>query len=100
MRRVRLHPLAVRELVTAVERCDRERPGSGSRLRGEARHSFRRVATAPKQGSPYLHGTRRFILHRFPYSRVYLALDPLSHVVAVAHHKRRPGYWRRRLQDV
>lgn len=100
MRRVRLHPLALRELGMAAKRCDRDQPGSGSRLLSAVDRTIVRVATAPRQGSPYLHGTRRFIVHRFPYSTVYVALDPLSHVVAVAHHKRRPGYWRRRLKDI
>jgi len=36
---------------------------------------------------------RRRVLRRFPYSIVFL-LEPAEIViVAVAHHKRRPGYW-------
>lgn len=96
----RVHPLAWRELDRAAKRCERERPGSAKRLKDEARRTFLRVATAPLQGSPYLFGTRRFVLTRFPYSTVYVALDEHGHVIAVPHHKRRPGYWRRRLRDV
>jgi hypothetical protein len=54
---------------------------------------------APEQGSPYLYGTRRFILLRFPYSTVYLSLE-VGHIVAVAHQSRRPGYWRKRLRSI
>ncbi len=97
---LRVHPLAARELLTAARWCDRERPGSGSQLRNAVRHTFRRVATAPRQGSPYLHGTRRFLVHRFPYSTVYITLESSGHIVAVAHHKRRPGYWRKRLKGI
>lgn len=95
-----VHPLAWRDLETAVKRIDRERPGFGVRLKNEARAAFIRAAMAPRQGSPYLFGTRRFILKRFPYSTVYVEMDEYGHVVAVAHHRRRPGYWRRRLKDV
>lgn len=47
----------------------------------------------PKMGAIY-HGTRRrYLLRRFPYSIIYqIAADELR-VVAVAHHRRRPGYW-------
>lgn len=100
MSRIRLHPLALREILTAARRLDRDRPGSGPRLLSAVDATILRVATTPRQGNPYLHGTRRFLVHRFPYSTVYVARDPSSHVVAVAHHKRRPGYWRRRLKDV
>jgi toxin ParE1/3/4 len=100
MNRVRFHRLALRELFAAAKWCDRERPGSGSRLLSEVDGTIIRIGTAPQQGSPYLHGTRRFVLKRVPYSTIYVALDRLGHIVAVAHQKRRPGYWRRRLKDI
>lgn len=31
---------------------------------------------------------------------VYLTLDAEGYIVAVAHHRRKPGYWGRRLKDV
>ena len=34
---------------------------------------------------------------RFPYRVVYLIIDSDIDVIAVAHAKRRPAYWRRRL---
>ena len=36
---------------------------------------------------------------KFPYSFHYLDLDDQIWIVAVAHHKRKPGYWHRRLRD-
>lgn len=82
------------------QRCDRDQPGSGSRLLNAVDYTIERVGTVPQQGSPHLHGTRRFIVGRFPYSTVYVTRVVANHVIAVAHHKRRPGYWRRRLRDV
>jgi len=40
---------------------------------------------------------RRRVMHRFPYSLVYLPRTEII-VIAVAHHKRRPGYWVSRLR--
>lgn len=99
MIRVRFHRLALRELFAAARKCDRERPGRGARLLDEVDGTILRIARAPHQGSPYLFGTRRFVLQRFPYSTVYITMSDLGHVLAVAHHRRKPGYWRRRLRD-
>jgi plasmid stabilization system protein ParE len=44
------------------------------------------------------HNTRRFLLRRFPYSVVYRASEGTILIVAVAHGRRRPGYWIERLR--
>lgn len=36
---------------------------------------------------------RRYIMKRFPFSLVYWTRNDEHEVVAVAHHRRRPGYW-------
>ena len=46
----------------------------------------------------YLHGTRRYLMRRFPYLVVYRATPDKLQVIAVAHGKRKPGYWRNRLK--
>jgi plasmid stabilization system protein ParE len=45
----------------------------------------------------YLHGTRRIVLDRYPFSVVFRELPRKIQVVAVAHAKRLPGYWAKRL---
>jgi toxin ParE1/3/4 len=97
---VRMHAAARRELLDASDWYDERTPGAGRRLKAEVREIGTRIATAPEQGSPHLYGTRRFILNRFPFSTVYLTLDATGHIVAVAHHSRKPGYWRKRLKDI
>jgi toxin ParE1/3/4 len=99
MRPLEFHPAASRELTAAVEHADGEWLGRGGRLRAEIDHTLDRIVEGPEQGSPYLHGTRRFIVLRFPYSTVYLTRE-VGYIVAVAHHKRRPGYWRKRLRSI
>jgi plasmid stabilization system protein ParE len=41
---------------------------------------------------------RSRVVQRVPYSIIYLVQDDAIIVVAVAHDKRRPGYWLRRLR--
>lgn len=52
------------------------------------------IAEAPNRWPRHLHVTRRFVLRRFPFSVVYVASGASIRIVAVAHAKRRPGYWR------
>lgn len=42
-------------------------------------------------------GVHRRVLRQFPYSIFYLVEQNEVVVIAVAHHKRRPGYWLSRL---
>lgn len=45
------------------------------------------------------HGVRRLLIERFPYSVVFVQHGNDVRVLAFAHHKRRPGYWRNRMKQ-
>jgi len=45
---------------------------------------------------PLKAGTRRYVMRRFPFVLVYRTLDSTVEVVAIAHGRRRPGYWKSR----
>jgi len=54
------------------------------------------ISEAPQRWLMFEAGCRRFPLRRFPYLVIYRE-KPLSiEVLAVAHGRRRPGYWRTR----
>jgi plasmid stabilization system protein ParE len=53
----------------------------------------------PEAWPPYDHGTRHYLLRRYPFSVVYRIEPRRILVVAVAHGLRRPGYWASRLQN-
>lgn len=50
----------------------------------------------PMLGTIFRGTRRRYILRRFPYSVIYQITADELRVVAVAHHRRRPGYWTKR----
>ena len=54
------------------------------------------VRERPGLFAPYLHGTRRVVLDRYPFLVIYRELPRKIQIVAVAHAKRRPGYWAKR----
>ena len=51
----------------------------------------------PEIGSPVEGAARRIILKTFPYQLVYRVEGDEVRIYAVAHLKRRPGYWTTRL---
>jgi plasmid stabilization system protein ParE len=58
---------------------------------------IRQIVRTPQRWPKYLHGTRRFVLRRFPFSIIYLDDYDVLNIVAVAHNKRKPGFRKRRL---
>jgi toxin ParE1/3/4 len=57
------------------------------------------IQDVPGSWAPYLRGTRRYLLRRFPYVIVYRATDNRIEIIAVAHGYRKPGYWSDRLKS-
>ena len=61
--------------------------------------AIQRLLDFPKAGSPYLHGTKRIILRRFPYAIVYkIYRNEVIVAHAVMHMRRKSDYWKERLK--
>jgi toxin ParE1/3/4 len=45
----------------------------------------------------YFHGTRRYLLKRFPYVVVYRVSADRIEIVAIAHGRRKTAYWAERV---
>jgi len=54
------------------------------------------LAQYPGMGAPGRGATRMRPLQDFPFTLVYRVMPDHVRVIAVAHHSRRPGYWRGR----
>jgi|SRR5580658_854735 plasmid stabilization system protein ParE len=93
----RFHPEARDELRDAVRWYRARDRRASSQFRVAVSSAIRVIAETPQRWPKYLHGTRRFVMQRFPFSVVYLDDPELIAIIAVAHTKRRPGYWKGRL---
>jgi toxin ParE1/3/4 len=51
------------------------------------------LCAQPELGARWRSGRRRFPVRKFPYSIVYYVRGEEIRVIALAHHRRRPGYW-------
>ena len=81
----------------AAERWYRARnETAATRFRRELDRAVELIAHRPEAAPPYMGNTRRFLLRRFPFFVVYRVHRGHVQVVAVAHARRRPHYWRER----
>lgn len=94
---VEFHPDALAELERAKAWYDGQRPGLGESFFQEITTAISRIREAPNTWPDYRQGTRRFLVHRFPFAIIYSQRSVGLLVIAVMHLKRRPGYWRARL---
>ena len=97
MRPVRFHPEARLELRAAVRFYRDQSPGLGRALIAELRTPLDRVLEFPESGSPVENGVRRLLFPRFPFALVYRIDAEGVEVIAAMHQRRRPEYWRDRL---
>jgi toxin ParE1/3/4 len=92
------HPAALAELELAKAWYDGQRPGLGETFFHEITVAVYRIRETPNAWPEYRQGTRRFIVHRFPFAVVYCQRATSLLIMAVMHLKQRPGYWQARLR--
>jgi hypothetical protein len=95
----RFHKAAADEAEAAVIWYNKRVPGLGDDFRFELVLALEKITERPNGWpvSAYDRRARRVFRARFPYSLVYVVgPDEVMTVVAVAHAKRRPAYWRDR----
>lgn len=92
--KVSVSPAAQQELIDGAmfyaERADKE---LGLAFIAEFEHARDLLSTNPEIGTQWRGSTRRLSLRRFPYYLVYQIQTDEVRVVALAHQRRRPGYW-------
>jgi len=93
---VSFHPEAAEEADTARQWYAERSPQVARALLAELDLSVERIREAPWRWPRHATGARRYILPRFPFSVIYRMKGEVIEVVAVAHHRRKPGYWKSR----
>ena len=74
---------------------DRE-PGLGRESFKEVVVVIRSAVGTPEAGTMQESPYRRMLCRRFPFAVVYRQADDELRILAVAHQRRRPGYWKER----
>jgi len=92
-----LDPEAVVEAEAARDWYAERNPQAAEGFATELEAAVQAIMEAPERWSKYVAGTRRFLLHRYPFYLVYRVRVSTIELIAVAHARRRPGYWLARL---
>ncbi len=95
--RLRFHPDARAELDEDALWYEDDYPGRGVRFRNAVERELARVLSAPETLPRWRRHARArcVVIPRFPY----FVVEPAAIIIyAVAHDKRRPGYWAPRLR--
>jgi toxin ParE1/3/4 len=101
-RRIEVLAAAASEAEAAAVRYEAQRAGLGRDFRDEFERVLELLRESIVPGRPWPgrlgeRGVKRILFRRFPFSVAYVLADKRSVILAVAHHRRRPEYWRDRL---
>lgn len=82
---------------------DAKQRGLGIQFFDEVDAASRRVLEFPRAGmrvprTPHDLAVRRLAVTRFPYHVIYLEPTHELRILAIAHDRRKPGYWKKRLK--
>lgn len=96
-----LDPEADAEIREAAAWYERQRTGLGREFLAAVDAAVQRIRQSPRrfprlETLPEEENVRRLLLHRFPYGVVYEAAENDIRILAVAHTRRRPNYWKHR----
>jgi plasmid stabilization system protein ParE len=96
---IRIDSEAENELTAACKWYEQQCAGLGNDLLLAIQETIAQIAEYPGSGAlhPYVPedlGARRVLVKRFPYAVVYLDVPDEIRILAFAHTRRKPGYWR------
>ena len=93
---IEFHPEAEQELAEAKSWYRQRSKLAARAFATEIGESVRHITSALTRWPEVRPGERRYVLSNFPFSILYRIKNNLVFITAVAHQKRRPGYWRDR----
>ena len=94
--KVRYHPAAEREYLQQVAFYRQQRRELGALFVSAVEEALGRAADAPLRQAPAASGLSKTLLHRFPFTLLFVVDADVLTVIALAHHRRHPDYWRSR----
>lgn len=94
--RVFFHEAAEHELNEAADYYESQVKGLGHAFLNDVQLTIDFIQSNPESSPRILKVVRKCVLRRFPYSILYSTKGSEIVILAVAHQKRRPYYWRSR----
>ena len=85
------------ELLDTVNYYENICSGLGLDFKREVEKAIGLITLFPEICSTCNDKTQRMSIHRFPYQIIFFSYQDILWIIAVAHHKRFPEYWKNRL---
>ena len=89
-----LAPAAESDIEEAFHWYQERDAAAATAFRAEALEAIDQLAADPLRWRVDANGNRRRLLKHFPYSVWFEVTADAVTVLAIAHHRRMPGYWR------
>ena len=86
------------EFEEAIEFYNQQRPNLGDEFASEVLNTITRILNHPEAWTKLSKRTRRCLTNRFPYGVIYQIRGNRILIVALAHLRKKPVYWRDRLK--
>jgi plasmid stabilization system protein ParE len=87
---------AEEEMVAAALFYEAAAVGLGRDFLDDVQQAIESLREYPEIGAEVGIGLRRTLMHRFPFTLIYAVEADDILVIAIAHARRRPGYWQSR----
>jgi toxin ParE1/3/4 len=94
---VELHPDAAAEVSAAVQWYRERSETAADAFVAELDRAMEKIADSPEMWPKYVRKTQRFLLRHFPFGVVYRKKPGKIQILAMAHARRKPAYWKNRM---
>jgi plasmid stabilization system protein ParE len=91
------HPAAIEEAISAAQWYRERSPLAATKFVAELNQAIDSILEAPQRWPRSARGTRKLKLPCFPFLVIYRDVEGAALILAVAHGRRRPAYWKSRL---
>ena len=90
------HPEALNELIESAQYYESCSSGLGHRFLDSVENALNVICGNPLLFCADEAGRRRCVIRKFPYLIIYKVKEDCIFILAAAHGKRKPGYWKSR----
>lgn len=97
MKQITFHQDARADLLESAHYYETRIQGLGQIFMDDVEDALAEIQQNPQAYTLVSAELRRKIIHRFPFGLLYVVESDRIRIIAVAHFKRRPEYWRNRL---
>ena len=98
MNAIAFDPDARAEFLAAIEYYEECQVGLGRRFRLAIESELEHISEMPLRFRVLHPPFRRCLIPKFPYALLFAIEPKFILLIAVAHAKRKPGYWRERIE--